>query len=177
MSGKQFTFFLAPSDQIGFEAILRESGDIIFLADLSKSKRPQELETSQILTMGKDRLDLWIARRVDIPQIEFESIGARDEYFCDPTYTPVIEFGRCFVTDLFIRAGRLYRVDQYWNANGQLISKPDAFIEWADNLYKLAKGSLTKIEQGCYAGREALELREKGVAFEGLDIEIGSINA
>jgi hypothetical protein len=45
----------------------------------------------------------------------------------------------------------------------------------ADRLYKLAKASLTKVENGYYAGCEALERRNAGVAFEGLDIKIGSI--
>lgn len=108
-------------------------------------------------------------------RVEFLPISGREEYSCDPTFAPVIEFSRCYETDRFIRAGRLYRVDKYWDENKQLVSKPQAFIDWADRLYKLAKGSLTKVEQGCYAGAEALELRKAGVAFEGLDIEVGSI--
>lgn len=175
MSGKQFTFFLASSDQIVFEEALRASGDIAFLPDVSKSERPEELLTSRVLAMGRERLDLWIARRTDLFGITFKPIGTRDEYSCDPTFAPVIEFGRCYVTDRFIRAGRLYRVDKYWNERSQRVSKPVGFIEWADRLYKLAKASLTKVEQGCYAGAEALELRKRGVAFEGLDIEVGSI--
>lgn len=175
MSGKQFTFFLAPSDQIGFEEALWASGEIAFLADLSKSEHPEELSTSRVLAMGKESLGLWIAHRVDLPKIAFKPVGARHEFSCDPTFAPVIEFSRCYATDRFIRAGRLYRVDKYWDENKQLVSKPDAFIDWADRLYKLAKASLTKVEQGCYAGAEALELRENGVAFEGLDIAVGSI--
>jgi hypothetical protein len=74
-----------------------------------------------------------------------------------------------------MRASRLYRIDKYWGDDGKLVSKSPEFIDWADRLYKLAKASLTKVEQGCYAGAEALELRKAGVAFEGLDIEIGSV--
>ena len=107
--------------------------------------------------------------------VEFRPIKGRGEFSCDPTFAPVIEFSRCYATDRFIRAGRLYRVDKYWDENKQLVSKPDAFIDWGDRLYKLAKASLTKVEQGCYAGAEALELRKAGVAFEGLDIEMGSV--
>lgn len=118
---------------------------------------------------------LLVARRVDLPRIDFAPIRGRNDFTYDINKAPVIEFDRCYVTDRFIRVGRLYRVDKYWDENKQLVSKPDAFIEWADRLYKLAKASLTKVEQGCYAGAEALELRKKGVAFEGLDIKVGSI--
>ena len=176
MGGKKFTYFLAPSDQIGFEAALRASGDIALLSRLSKSVRPEEVPTSRVLAMGKETLDLWIARRADLPEIEFKPVGARGEFYCDQTFAPVIEFDRCYVTDRYIRAGRLYRVDKYWNANKQQVSKPEAFVEWANLLYKLAKKSLTKVEQGCYAGKEALELRKTGMAFEGLDIEIARVS-
>lgn len=175
MAGKQFTFFLAPSDQMGFEEALRASGDVAFLRHWPKSAHPDELPTSQVSAMGKEVLDIWIARRADLHDIEFKPVGARGDFYCDPMFAPVIEFSRCYVTDRFIRAGRLYRVDQYWNANEQFVSKPGAFVDWADRLYKLAKASLTKVEQRCYAGAEALELRKAGVAFEGLDIEVGSI--
>jgi len=175
MSGKQFTFFLAQTDEIAFEEALRASGDIAFLRVWPKSANPEEVPTSQVLEMGREILNLWIARRVDLPMINFTQVRGREVFSCDPTFAPVVEFSRCYVTDCFIRAGRLYRVDKYWDENEQLVSKPDAFIEWADRLYKLAKASLTKVEQGCYAGAEAMELRKQGVAFEGLDIEVGSI--
>lgn len=177
MMGTQFSFFLAPADQLPFELALTASGDIAFLRDVSHSSTPEEANTSKVLAMGKERLDLWIARRQDLPDLRFNAVGARDEYSCDSTFAPVVEFGRCYVTDKFIRAGRLYRVDKFWNENSELVSKPDSFVEWAERLYKLAKASLTKVEQGCYAGAEAVKLRQAGVAFEGLDIEVGSIKS
>lgn len=177
MAGKQFSFFLGPSDQAEFERAIRTSGDVAFLRIWPHSARPEEVETSEVLEMGREILDLLIARRADVADIEFRPIKGRNEFSCDPTFEPVIEFGRCYVTDRFIRAGRLFRVDKYWNTEKQLVSKPDTFVEWADSLYKFAKASLTKIEQGCYAGAEAMKLREAGVAFEGLDIEMGALQA
>jgi hypothetical protein len=175
MTGKQFSFFLGQNDQGGFEEALRASGDIAFLKIWPRSPQPEELPTSHVLAMGEEILDLWIARREDIHKVEFRCVKGRDVFSCDPVIAPVIQFGRCFVTGRFIRAGRLHRVDKYWNPNNQLVRKPDAFIDWANRLYKLAQASLTKIEQGCYAGAEAMELRKAGVAFEGLDVGVGSI--
>lgn len=177
MAGKQFSFFLGVSDQIEFEDTMRSSGDIVFLRHWSQSARPEEVATSQVLAMGREVLGLWIARREDLSLIDFQPIKGRAEFACDPTVAPVIEFSRCYVTDRFIRAGRLYRVDKFWDDNRQLVGKPHAFIEWADTLYRLAKASLTKVEQGCYAGAEAIKLRETGVAFEGLDVKVGALRS
>jgi hypothetical protein len=175
MAGKQFSFFLGPDDEIDFENALRRSADITFLKIWPESPRPEALSTSRVLAMGEEILDLLIARQADLPQIEFRPIQGRKVFSCDQVSNPVVEFGRCYFTDRYIRAGRLYRIDKYWDTQRQLVSKPAAFIDWADRLYKLAKASLTKVEQGCYAGAHALELRKSGVAFEGLDIEVGSI--
>jgi hypothetical protein len=175
MAGKQFSFFLGQEDQGEFEKALRSSGDVAFLKVWPKSPRPEELSTSRVLAMGQEILNVWIARREDLHNIEFRPLRGRDVFSCDPMFAPVIEFGRCYVAERFIRAGRLYRIDKYWDQNKQLESKPDTFIDWADRLYKLAQASLTKVEQGCYAGAEALKLRKAGLVFEGLDVEVGSI--
>jgi hypothetical protein len=175
MAGKQFSFFLGREDQLVFENALHLAGDVSFLKIWPKSSQPEVLPKSRVLAMGEEILDLLIAREADLPEIVFRPIQGRDVFSSDQFSAPVIEFGRCYVTDRYIRAGRLYRVDKYWNDNRELVSKPAEFIEWAERVYKFAKASLTKIEQGCYAGRQALDLRKSGVALEGLDIEVGSI--
>jgi hypothetical protein len=173
--GVQFSFFLAPADEAAFDAVLRASGDIAFLKIWPSSPRAEEIESSIVAAMGQEILSILIARREDISMIEFTPIKGRDVFGHDVFSDPVVELGRCYVTDRFIRSGRLYRIDKYWGYDGEKMSKSSEFIDWANRLYKLVKGSLTKVEQGCYAGAEALELRKKGVAFEGLDIEVGSI--
>jgi hypothetical protein len=173
--GKAIQFFLAKSDQLAFEDVLRSSGDIAFLNVWPSSAAAAELATSVVRKMGDEVLDVLIARKDDIGSIRFSPIKGRDVFSCDPTLESVVEFSRCYATDRFIRAGRLFRNDKYWDDRRVLVSKPDAFIEWSERLYSLAKKSLTKVEQGYFAGAEALKLRKAGVAFEGLDIEVGSI--
>jgi hypothetical protein len=175
MAGRQFSFFLALADQVGFQEAIQALGDVVFLHSRSPTAIPEECSSTIVTKFGETPLRVLIARRADLAQIKFRPISGRNEWTCDVITQPIIEFDRSFVSDKSIAAGRLYRVDKYWGDDGKLLSKPDSFIEWANRLYKLAKASLTKVEQGCYAGAEALELRKKGVAFEGLDIEVGSI--
>jgi len=179
VAGRQFTFFLGPSDQLGFENALRSSGDIAFLRERPRSTVPEEVETSIIHDFGSEPFGILIARRVDLPDVKFRPISGRPEFSCDPTLAPVIEFSRfpSVIADRFIRSGRLYRVDKYWGDDGRLVSKAPEFIEWGGRLYKLAKQSLTRVEQGCFAGSEALELRRSGIAFEGLDVRMGSVKS
>jgi len=175
VSGRQFSFFLGPSDQLKFEAALRASGDIAFLKDRSHSSQPEEKASSIIRDLGREPFRILIARRADVPNISFRPIRGRNEFSCDVTVQPIVEFDRFFGNTQFIRPGRLYRVDNYWDAHGNLALKPEEFIEWGERLYKGAKKSLRRIEQGCFAGEEALRMRKEGIAFEGLDIPTGSI--
>jgi hypothetical protein len=174
MSGHQFSFFLGPSDQLKFEAALRTSGDIAFLKDRSHSSQPEEKASSIIQELGREPFRILIARRADVPNISFRPIRGRNEFSRDVTVQPIVEFDRFLGNTRFIRPGRLYRVDKYWDADGKLASKPEGFIEWGERLYKGAKKSLLKVEQGCFAGEEALRMRKEGIAFEGLDIPSGS---
>lgn len=175
MVGTQFSFFLGTGDQAAFEDAVRGAGDVAFLKVWPSSTVPEELPDSQVRRMGMEILDILISRRADLQQVEFKPVQGRNVFSCSTSYAPVIEFSRCYVASRFIRAGRLYRIDRYWNDSQQQEAKPKEFIEWANRLYKLAKASLTRVEQGCYAGLEAIELRRKGIAFEGLDIEVGSV--
>lgn len=173
--GIQFSFFLAPADEAAVDAVLRASGDIAFLKIWPSSPRAEEIESSIVAAMGQEILSILIARREDVSIIKFTPIKGRNVFGHDVFSDPVVEFDRCYINDRFIRAGRLYRIQKYWSHDGKQVSKSSEFIDWANRLFKLVKGSLTKVEQGCYAGAQALELRKRGVAFEGLDIEVGSI--
>ena len=175
MAGRQFSFFLAPRDQLSFENALRATGDIAFCLPRSQSPKLEECESTLITEFGEVSLRVIIARAVDLPTIKLREIKGRNEYSCDVIGQPIVEFDRSFVSLQSISAGRFYRIDKYWDDAGNLESKSPEFIEWAERLYKAAKKSLIKVEQGCYAGAEALELRKAGVAFEGLDIELGSV--
>jgi hypothetical protein len=169
MAGRQFSFFLGPQDQLPFEEALLATGQVVFLKDRPRSATPEEQESSVISRFGEEWLQLLIARRGDLKDISFNPIKNRGDFSCDITLDPVVQFSRCYIDSKIISAGRLYRIDKYYNENGILTSKSTEFIKWADLLFKNGKKILHRIEQGFYAGTEALTLRKAGVQFEGLD--------
>ena len=174
--GRQFSFFLGPNDQEPFEDGLRAAGDTTFLKYWPLSPFPEELQSSRVSEPGKEVLTILVACRADLPLIRFTHIKGRAEFSCQSSSAaPIVEFARCYVTDRFIRAGRLYRTDVYWNEANERQKKSPEFIAWADRLYKFGKRSLTPVDRFYYAGADALRLRSEGVAFEGLDIRIGSV--
>jgi hypothetical protein len=167
---------MGPSDQIAFDAVLREDEEIVFLRSWPNTPSPEIILSSvrnDINEVGK----ILIARIGDVNNLTFNKIRNRDVYSCNESVELVVEFSRCYVGDKFIRAGRFFRVDRFWNADDKLECKSKEFTTWADALYRRAKKSLLKIEQFHYAGAEALEMRKAGIAFEGLDIPLGAMQS
>src|ERR1700730_1503670 len=113
MAGRQFSFFIGPSDQVKLEEAMLASGDIVFLTDWPLSNRAEELKTSVIRDSNNESFRILIARREDVPHIEFRPIKGRKQFSCDPILSPIVELSRfpTIVDDRFLRAGRLYRVD------------------------------------------------------------------
>lgn len=171
MSSQQFSFFMDESDQRRFNEALRASGDIAFLPVRPSVPYPDEIQTSAVSHIGREALTIMIVRRDMLDDIVFKNIVGTEKYFADVTTQPFIEFTRCYYTDIYIRSGRFFRNDSYWDADGKLTKKSTSFIGWAQELFRIGKRSLTKIEDGYYAGDGALKRRGMGVVFEGLDIK------
>jgi hypothetical protein len=176
MAGKQFSFYIGLTDQIAIEEAIRASGDVIVLEDRSPTDRGVERESSIMRDPESEIYRVLIARRADLPLIRFRPTGSTDrDFWCDPYNQPIVQFSRPLYFKRFIRAGRMYRHDRYYNEHDELVSKSAEFIEWADRLYKLVKKSLIKIERGRFAGSEAIAMRQSGIPFEELDIEFDSV--
>lgn len=176
MAGKQFSFYIGLTDQIAIEEAIRASGDVAVLEGSSPTEKAVERDSSIMCDTENEHFRVLVARRADLSHLRFRPTGSpKKDYWYDTLRQPIVEFDRSFTFKRFIRAGRMYRQDRYYNEYDELVSKSPEFIDWADRLYKLVKKSLIKIERGRYAGREALAMRQSGIPFEELDIEFDSI--
>jgi hypothetical protein len=162
--GRQINFFLGAADQAPFEASLRSLGDFAVLGSRSPSPMPLRLCSTVVETFGEELLRVYLARPQDVDQLHYRLIGNGTEYTPDVLRDPVIEFDRCFVSDGFIRRGRLYYVSGYFDEANRKIRKSEAFIEWADRVMRKAARELgTKVDGICYAGLDALKQQAAGV--------------
>lgn len=168
MAGRQVNFFLGPSDQVPFERALRSVGDLVILESRSQTWEPEIRSTTELVNFGMEPLRVLLARPSDLAKIRFRLIEGRASFSCDPMFMPIVEFDRCYVSDLLIRRGRLFFVSKYHDDHKQVVSKSEAFVGWADGLMAAAKKALKKIENNFYAGDGALKMRSEGVLFEGV---------
>ena len=169
MTGRQQSFFLAPSEQAAFELKLREAGDMSVLMARSSTPLPITIASTVIAQFGKERLRVLLARTEDVDEVVFVPVAGRREYSCDPTSSPVVEFDRCYAADDFIRSGRLYFIPRYYGPDGNLISKNQNFLDWASAMMRAARRYLHEVDHDVFAGPEAVALRASGFRFEGVD--------
>ena len=170
MASRQFSFFLGFNDQASIEQAIRKSGDVVFFRESAPSPSPVQVRTVVIEQHRPEPFKILICRRVDLTSIQFIESPGPHGYYVDQDRSPFVEFSRFpkMADDHQIRASRLYRIDKYWNDVDKLVSKSLDFVEWAEHLYALTKASMIKIQNGYYAGAEAIKLRRDGILFEGI---------
>ena len=168
MRGKQVALFLTKNDLMEFEQGLRAKiSTIVFLRDHVRSAKPEVLPTISELEYGTDILRVLIARWQDHNRLQYTYVPTRGEFFCSSIENPIIEFDRPYVTNEFIRAGRLYFLPSYWGETDKIV-KSSEFLEWADSVLGFARRTLKRVPDKGYAGREAQQLHERGVRLDSL---------
>lgn len=164
--GRQLNFFLGPDDQFGFEIALRSAGDFVVLPSRSLSPEPSPITSTVVEKFGEEDLRVLLVRPEDVGQVRYGPIGDRSGYAPDLFRQPLVEFDRCFVSDVFIRRGRLYFTPSYFDDAGNKVQKSKPFLDWADRLLRKARSVLpTKVDATAYAGVDALKAGANGVEF------------
>jgi hypothetical protein len=167
--GSQINFFLGPQDLLTISKEIGSVGDPVFLHPTSEAIEPKEVENI-IPVYGSEVLRILIARREDLPSIVFRPRQGHRDYISDTQDSLVIEFGRPYVADHLIRAGRLYRDDKFWLKDGHSQPKPEEWVSWAKKLFEKCRRSLARIgDSGYFAGQQAIAMRQTGVVFQQLD--------
>jgi hypothetical protein len=144
--GRQINCYMTMEDHRAFEERLRRAGDFVAIRGKSNKPGPQAVDLSSAL----DTLFLYLVRPHDLPAVITEEIPARGEYSVSGLYSPVVEYMRCYQGDGFIRPGRLYFQEGYFDGSGRWVAKSDAFIAWARRLLRQARSFLAGRRDGFY---------------------------
>lgn len=138
--GRQVVFYMVDGDLEEFEARLKaRDPDLLILVDPMPGP---DLRTSD--TLGRIPGDFGmrsLARREDLPLLRSTHVPTRGYYLIDRTFSPVVEFSRCFPDERAdrLRPGRLYFTTSYWDESGNLVTFPKDFLAWGDRLLALIR--------------------------------------
>lgn len=171
--GRQFSFFLGPEDREPFRQSLLQSPDIVFLDDQPLINKPEVL-----LGLSETSFRTLLFRKADLNEISFNPVPSQP-YFVSDSYTSnIIECDEVTAPyNNFLIEGRLYYNAWYYDESGYKVEKSDAFLKWAESLFRRTKKSLTKVDLWFYAGEDALKLRSEGLKFSQLDGSVWSSEA
>jgi hypothetical protein len=158
--GRQINYYMTSEDHAAFEERLRRAGDFVAIRRRSDIPKPQAVDLSSNL----DTLYLSLVRPDDLSAVITEEIPARREHYVSCLYSPVVEYSRCYQGDGFIRPGRLYFQEGYFDGAGRWVTKSDAFIAWARRLLRQAHTLLAvRRSSFYYVGERADMARSAGV--------------
>jgi hypothetical protein len=165
--GRQFRFYLLPSDVERLVGNLREQFAVRFLKDASPSSSPMEeeavLRTSQAgitsvncyCTMAENaQIKTWYAEKRKEWLIDFDS--------------EVIHFSGCHFDTAALQIGRFYYQTNFVIGN-EFRDKSSAFVRWAEQVFRATKKDLTySPKMMAYVGEDALRWRKDGGRFAAL---------
>ena len=165
MASRQLNFYVLPEEQGWLDGLLRGVGSWLVVGRLDASGKPKLLPTTVLQRFGQEDLKIYLVRKDDLSRICSISAPNRSELFVDDLRSPVIECSRCFSDGKVLRRGRLYFVESYFDAAGQLVRKDPDFIEAGRAMLATVRRSMQKRNDGDYASDLSVQ-REREAALQ-----------
>ena len=139
MGSKQINFYLFPSDLTKVDLLFEELGNVRILGlpmltqKLRIAKKVGSADFNQ-----KNWVSTYLVMDSQLDQVILEFVEKQNYWLIDDLRSPIIELIRPYfdVEKNLLRRGRLYFKNGYWNENREWVRKNDAFLDWANLLFK-----------------------------------------
>ncbi|MBL8213735.1 MAG: hypothetical protein JNK87_23655 [Bryobacterales bacterium] len=161
--GRQIQIYFSPEDVRMFENAAKEQLGGVVLAHRQPASQAESIRS----TVSKNADGVWsfgyLVRAQDLGGVVLRHIPAQGYWVVDETRSPVVELDGGFDDGTILRRGRLYFQKGFYGENGQWIDKPQIFLEWAEEILKLAK-KLSRRDQKleAYVGPSAVQKQSSG---------------
>ena len=164
--GRQFRFYLLPSDIERMAEDLRVRFGARFLDATSPAMIPAECE-SLVRTFGTNTASIDCYFTMPGSEIKTRYNSARKLWFVD-LEPEVIEFSGCYFHGDVLQPGRFYFQTDFVMGN-ELWKKRPEFLKWADRVFRETK-KLLEYSSGmmAYVGGDAKRWRQSGGRFASL---------
>ena len=165
--GRQIRFYFVDSDEREF-LILPQFEDAVFLKfrELESAQCELYCDINEKARSGISQNQTCICIKRDMANVKF--LGREGRFLLDNYESPVIEFSRSgYKPELnLIVSGRLWYQHKYWtkDENGQDIirEKSKELERLYNSLVRWIKKHCTRLPNGNYIARHAMELHERG---------------
>jgi hypothetical protein len=146
MRGRQINFFVMPDEWQALEDYIIENNMLCIERKMDTPK----LELSDIHEGG---IFKHFAEKSHKDKFKIDNLKP-NLYCIDSTFSPVIEFRRCFYDKekKCLKVGRFYYTKGFWNDNGEWQEKPADFMQTADKLFKWFRKTYKNVKLPEYKG-------------------------
>lgn len=150
----QVNFYLTPTDVAVLEKRLQGIEPLLILLNKSENCHPFVLNSMDYVLHGKPWLYFYLVRPEDFGAVAMRHVPAQGYWTVDVMKSPVIEFNKSFFDNKTLRRGRLYYMDSYYNSDGLLQNKSEAFRNWAKKVFAFVRKGSHKVGAE-YVGKDA----------------------
>jgi hypothetical protein len=162
----QFNYFLGPDDQLALDRLIQNDGRFCFLHQPIWPGDQLLTRTAMPIPERKWPLFMCIVRPEDEAQMAIHFIEAQGYSLPDTSNGYVIEYGRCYFDGKLIRRARMAFSTIWVDAQYHPHFKDEGFIREARSIFRKVKKSLTLMDNGWYAGSQALTMKQQGIRFD-----------
>lgn len=168
--GRQFRFYLLPSDIDRIMEELQTNLAVRMIGDVSPSPCPIELESP--FTRVDPQQQVWPATLAncyltssDSPDIRMWYMPKRQLWAIDDDRSEVIEFSGCEFSGTVLNVGRFYYLSDML-VNMSMWPKRPEFVSWAEKVFKTTKKILNYSPNLlAYIGEHAAKWKREGGVF------------
>jgi hypothetical protein len=164
--GSQVNFYLSNVDH---QNLVRELSKIPGVAYVLPPLTSADFEPRNLSSLGPwkpSEHSPLLHLRDQRPSLELRPCGPkRLSYFVDVTESAVVEYDRAIQREDEIQRGRFYYTARYTGDDGYIHEKPPEFIEFAKQIFRIAKKFCSARHEGFYVGPDAAILQSKGLSL------------
>lgn len=161
--GRQIQIYFSSDDVQAFEKAVKEQLGAVVLAHRHLVGRAEPIDSTVSKNADGLRSFGYLARPQDLEKVVLRHVPAQGYWVVDETRSAVVELDGGFDDGKILRRGRLYFHKGFYGEDGQWVNKAQDFLQWAEEILKLAK-KLSRRDQklDAYVGQSAEEEQRSG---------------
>lgn len=156
MNSLQLNFFITPDDLKEIDIFFKEQKYITIKNNVLK---PEILPDYDLKGAAVEKIfEVYLTEQKFLKNISFKYLEEKNYYYVYERSSEVVQFsigGFYPYSDKELHRSRLYYVIKYYDANDQLVSKNEEFLQWANQFFKSFKKRFLKLSNGIYFSEKA----------------------
>ena len=162
--GHQIACYLSIEDSILLSESVLQPNDDVILKDRSRGPYPEVVASPDLVEHGNRNYLFYFAQIATLDSSVMTEVPTQGYWAFETLFSPVVELTLGRFDGAVLRRSRLYYTDSFYDDKRTLVTKPEAFLVWAKQIFTKSRRLLT-YDSGLksYLGPHAAQMRDSGI--------------